>query len=120
MLGALVGGEIQAHEPAAAIRRRGEVVYSQIRQRSMRVVVVLPDGVSRLAYLVPRIRKIRVRVHNNVAAFVIRPLPAAPGLVGLDASMIWYGPQGAIVRRITRANSATGICGLGQVRCRRL
>jgi hypothetical protein len=100
MVGALVSGEIGPRAPAAAIRQRGDVAYFQVEPRGVRVVIVVPDGVARLAYSAPGIPTVRARVQNNVAAFVIRPRPRAPGLVEAEASMVWFGPGGAIIRRV--------------------
>jgi hypothetical protein len=103
MLGALVGGEIQAREPAAAIRKQGQLAHFHIEPHGVRVVIVVPDGVQRLAFSAPGIRTITVDVNNNVTAFVIRPLPPAPGLIDTESTMIWYGPHDTIARRVPSA-----------------
>jgi hypothetical protein len=71
------------------------------------VVVVVPDGVAKVAILLPRqgiagepaykhTLAITVPVHNNVAAFQSTRYADDIGL----NHMIWYGPTGNIVRRI--------------------
>lgn len=100
MLGALVGGEIGPRAPAAEIGHRGEVAHFQIAPRRIRVVIVVPDGVAELAYSAPGIHTVTVRVHDNVAAFVIYPRPKAPGLVEVNARMVWFGSRGEIIRRV--------------------
>lgn len=104
MLGALVNGEIGARAPASVIRSAGEVAYFEIwGQAGIRVVVVVPDLVNRIAYRVPGMATINAAVRNNTTAFLIRPLPKAPGLVDEESSMIWYGPHGSIVKLVPSA-----------------
>lgn len=82
-------------------------------QGSDRYVMVLPDGVTRVALWEstgsirahphpltrPHSRPVVVSVHDNIAAF--RSQRLGPG-VGRE---IWYGPSGNIIKRIANASS---------------
>lgn len=100
MLGALVSGEIGAREPANWIRRFGDVAYFEIRRGAVRIVLVLPDGVARIAYHVRCGPTVKTDVHDNTSALVVRPVPADPGLIANGSTMTWYGPTGLIVKRV--------------------
>ena len=99
--GALVGSTFGVRGPATAIRARGLPAFEQIGPREVRVVVVVPDGVDRIRYMVGRAASVSAQVRDNVAAFVIRPVPRlAPGLIAVEASMIWYGRNGRVLRSV--------------------
>jgi hypothetical protein len=100
MLGVLVSGELGARAPASSIRRLGDVAYFEIRRGAVRIVLVVPDGVTRIAYHLSCGPTIKADVHHNTTAFVIRPVPAAPGLIAIASTMTWYGPTGLIVKRV--------------------
>jgi hypothetical protein len=74
----------------------------------LRIVMVIPDGVAKVAFLLPRqaypgaivypaSETITVPVHNNIAAFETDRYIDEDhwGQVG----MVWYAPSGAVVRR---------------------
>jgi hypothetical protein len=100
MLGALVNGEIGARAPASWIRRFGDVAYFELRRGAVRIVLVVPDGVARIAYHVRCGPTVLADVHDNTTALVIRPVPADPGLIANGSTMTWYGPTGLIVKRV--------------------
>ena len=64
----------------------------QIERRSIHLVIVVPDAVARLAYSAPGMRTIKAGVHNNMATFVIHPIPPARGSLETESTMVWYGP----------------------------
>lgn len=100
MLGALVSGEIGVRQPASWIKRFGDVAYFEIKPGALRIVLVVPDGVTRIAYHVRCGPTVKADVHANTTAFVIRPVPPDPGLTANGSTMTWYGPTGLIVRRV--------------------
>ena len=71
MLGALVSGEIGVRAPASSIRRFGDVAYFEIRRGAVRIVLVVPDGVARIAYHVRCGPTVKADVHDNTTALVI-------------------------------------------------
>ena len=108
MAGALVGGAIDARAPASEIRVWGLRAYVAERAHELRVVIVAPDGVARVRYEVAG-ASVAAPVRNNVAAFVMRPVPRlAPGLFPVEARMIWYARDGRVVRRVPSELAASG------------
>jgi hypothetical protein len=100
MLGALVSGEIGGRQPASWIKRFGDVAYFEIKPHAVRIVLVVPDGVTRIAYHVRCGPTVKADVHDNTTAFVIRPVPPDPGLTANGSTMTWYGRTSLIVRRV--------------------
>jgi hypothetical protein len=108
MVGALVDGEIGARASAAEIRRRGLIAYSEIwRHGGVHMVLVIPDGVARIAYLIPGHAPIYAAVRNNTAAFQINPTPKLPGQAENAATTKWYARDGKLTKRIPSFSSTT-------------
>ena len=106
MVGALVDGEIGDRAPATEIRRRGLIIYSEIwRHGGVHMVLVIPDRVARIAYLIPGRAPIYAAVQNNTAAFAINPTPRFPGQAESAATMRWYARDGNLIKRIPASGS---------------
>ena len=106
MVGAMVDGEIGGRAPAAEIRRRGLISCSEIwRHGGVHMVVVIPDRVARIAYLIAGYAPIHVTVHNNTAAFQISPTPKFPGQAENAATMRWYARDGQLIKRVPTLGS---------------
>ena len=95
-----MSGEIGVRQPASSIRRFGDVAYFEIKPGALRIVLVVPDGVTRIAYHVRCGSTVKADVDDNTTAFVIRPVPPDPGLTANGSTMTWYGPTSLIVRRV--------------------
>jgi hypothetical protein len=97
--------------PTVAQLMGGRDVASPASGRSNRFVMVVPDGVAKVALwrsvstkahphplVAPHSKPVVVTVHNNVAAFRARSF-------GFPGHEIWYGPSGKVIKRIANASA---------------
>ena len=101
MVGALVDGQIGQRAPATELRRRGVIAYFENwRHGGVHVVLVIPDHVARVAYILSGRAPIYAAVHNNTAAFEVTPAPRSLGEAENTATMKWYAADGKLTKRI--------------------
>lgn len=101
--------------PADIEAGRGPVLFAPYLRASGRqgrtgagqIIMVIPDGVTRVEFVLPRqpnpygpvyphVAEVSVAVKGNVAAFQLHRDCCAPA----PPPMIWYGPDGHVIKRI--------------------
>jgi hypothetical protein len=96
-----VRGSLWGAGTAGAIRDHGILArVTFYRSSGMGVVLVVPDGVTKVAFAVPGLRVITAGVKSNVAAFRVPTQRAV--LVMSASSVTWFGPGGRVLKRNLR------------------